>query len=117
MSTPTAIFTSRQAERVGGMPELPEPWATFLRKNAVFGTIVEVRERGRVKIDVGSADGMSAESILTVQGREHRSGRHLTLVAVNERTSLVEDVYPGQSEKPLAVGDNIVVAKETLDGR
>ncbi len=114
---PGYFYVIGQAEQVGGMPELPEPWATFLRKNAVFGTIVEVRERGRVKIDLGSAHGISAESILTLQGRKHRSGRHLTLVAVNERTSLVEDVYPGESEKPLAVGDNIVVAKETLNDR
>ena len=31
------------AESVGGVPELPEPWATFLRKNAIIGTVVEVR--------------------------------------------------------------------------
>ncbi len=103
------------AEPVGGVPELPEPWATFLRKNAVIGTVVEVRERGRVKVDVGSADGVSAESIITIQGREHLLTRHLRIVAVNERTSLAEDVYPDEREKPLAVGDNIVVAKETLD--
>ena len=32
------------AEPVVGVPELPEPWATFLRKNAaVIGTVIEVR--------------------------------------------------------------------------
>jgi hypothetical protein len=102
------------AEPVGGVPELPEPWATVLRKNAAFGTVVEMRERGRVKVDVGSADGISAECIITLQGKEHRSTRHLRIVAVNDRTSLAEDVYPGESEKPLALGDKVVVARETL---
>jgi hypothetical protein len=106
------FYVAGLAEAVGGVPELPEPWATFLRKSAVIGTVVEVRERGRVKVDVGSADGMSAECIITVQGREHGSTRHLRIVAVNERTSLAEQVYPGASEKPLAVGDCVVVARE-----
>ena len=110
---PGQFYVVGLAEPAGGVPELPEPWATSLRKNAAFGAVVEVRERGRVKVDVGSADGIGAECIITVQGREHLSTRQLRIVAINERTSLADDVYPDESEKPLAVGDTVVVARET----
>ena len=99
------------AEPVGGMPELPEPWATFLRKNAVIGKIVEVRERGRVKVDVGSANGINAECTIAVQGRDHLSTRQLTFVAINEQSSLADELYRDDHEKPLAVGDKLVVAR------
>jgi hypothetical protein len=100
--------------RVGGTPELPEPWATYLRKNAVIGMIVEVGEGGRARIDLGSAHGINARSILTVQGREHLSGRQLKTVAVDARSCAVEHVYaPGDYGIPLEVGCTVVGARAT----
>ena len=61
---------------------------------------------------MGSADGISAECAVTVRGQDI-SSRHLKYVAINERTSLAEDVYPDERERLLAVGDTVVVARET----
>src|SRR6202034_2878647 len=46
------------AAQVDGIPELPEPWAAFLRENLVIGKIVEVMDPNGLKIDLGSADGI-----------------------------------------------------------
>jgi hypothetical protein len=32
------FYALNLGEQIGGAPELPEPWATYLRKHAVFGT-------------------------------------------------------------------------------
>jgi hypothetical protein len=109
------FYVKGGAEPVGGLPELPQQWAIFLRKNVVTGTIVDESERGRAKINFGSADGISPESILTVQGwgLEHCFVQHLTLVAVNEHSSVVENVYPGEYRTPLSVGDYVVGTRQT----
>lgn len=98
-------------DRVAGIPELPERWASYLRSNLLIGTIVEVVEGGRAKVDVGSADGIRVGSILVVQGRDLLS-RQLRAVSVNEGSCEVEEVYPGAAEKPVEPGWKVVTARE-----
>jgi hypothetical protein len=98
---------------VTGTPELPEQWATYLRKNLVIGTIVEVKEDGRAKIDAGSTEGIRVGTILTVQGRDVRGSRQLTIISVSRNSCVVEEVYPGESKKPLEEGWKVVTARET----
>ncbi len=98
-------------EPVAGVPELPEPWAAYLRENLVIGTIVDVMDDGRAKLDVGSADGVHPESDLRVQGRSDPTWQ-LKLVAVNERSCLIEKVYAGDAKEPLKPGWKVVAARE-----
>jgi len=99
--------------QVTGTPELPEQWATYLRKNLVIGTIVEVTEDGRAKINVGSTEGIRVDSILTVQGRDIRGRRQLKIMSLNKHSCDVEEVDPGESKKPLEAGWKVVTARET----
>ncbi|APW61578.1 hypothetical protein [Paludisphaera borealis] len=99
--------------RVDGVPELPEPWAAYLRESAVFGAIVEATEGGRVRGDVGSADGLRIGSVLTVQGRGDRyRSRKLRVVAVDEHSCRAEEGDPGEFKNPLEAGWKVVAARE-----
>ncbi|MGE3822186.1 MAG: hypothetical protein AB7I30_22460 [Isosphaeraceae bacterium] len=105
------FFLIGSDDQVAGTPELPERWANYLRDNLVIGTVIEVVERGRAKVDVGSAEGVQVGSILTVQGHDRRSGK-LRAVSVNDDSCEVEEVYPGEFEQPAELGWKVVMARE-----
>jgi len=98
--------------RADGVPDLPSPWAAYLRENLVIGTIVEVKG-GRVKVDVGSSDGLRVDGVLTVQGRG-RARRKLRVAAVDEHSCQAEEGDPGEFKNPLEVGWKVVAAREPL---
>jgi hypothetical protein len=99
--------------RVDGVPELPAKWAVYLRENLVIGKIVEVMEGGRVKLDLGSTDGIQQGSILVVQGRDQVFPRRLEVVSHHEKSSLAVEPEPTrrESDPPLQVGRNVVMAR------
>ena len=57
-SHPFGDFLLAGQEEVTGLPGLPEPWASYLRENIVLGTVLETSPDGRVRLDVGSAEGV-----------------------------------------------------------
>ena len=83
----------------------------YLRDNLLVGTIIQVAESGRAKVDVGSAEGVHVGSILTVQGHD-RLSRKLRAVSVNDDSCEVEEVYPSEFEKPVEPGSKVVTARE-----
>jgi prepilin-type N-terminal cleavage/methylation domain-containing protein len=98
--------------QVSGKPDLPEPWATYLKKHLVIGTIVEVMKGYRAKIDLGTAQGIRVGTTVAVQGRESRWRRELKVLSVNETACEVEEVDPDESGPRLTVGRNVVTARE-----
>lgn len=103
-------YLNNVEERVSGVPELPEQWASYVRDHALIGTITEVAETGRARIDVGSADGLRVGSRLIVQGR-NRWKRELDVVSVNENTCEAVDDMPSDSQAPLEAGWTVVVER------
>jgi hypothetical protein len=116
---PGRFYASGPDDQAVGVPGLPEPWSTYLRERAALGTIVEVAEGGRAKVDVGSADGLRVDGVLTVQGRDGRFNRRkLRVVDLDEHACRAEQGEPGEFEDPLQVGWKVVAAREPLeDGR
>jgi hypothetical protein len=100
-------------ERADGVPELPEPWAAYLRENLLAGEVVEVLEGGRARVDLGSADGLRAGSFLAIPGRGHAPGCHVVVVAADETSCVVEKVYPDEPAEPVAAGWRVVTSRET----
>ncbi len=94
---------------VGGLPDLPEKWAAFLGENLVIGQIVELMEEGRVKLDLGSNDGIQKGSILAVQGREDIEPRRVKVLSTQERSCIAVEPLWDPSDKLLVVGRNVVM--------
>lgn len=107
------FYAKRLIHRVEGTPDLPERWAAYLRSKLVLGTIVDVMKNGRARVNVGSKDGISVESILAVQGRDHFTSHNLRVISVNQGSCEAEEPYPGEYEKPLEVGWKVVAEKQT----
>jgi hypothetical protein len=96
------------AAQVDGIPELPEPWAAFLRENLVIGKIVEVMEPNGLKLDLGSADGIEKGDVLAAQGRDKDGTRYVRVQSVQKRSSIAAESSWENQENRLEVGRCVV---------
>ncbi len=110
---PGDFYVTGLENQVDGLPELPKSWADFVRDNIVLGTIVHVSKDARAKLDVGSADGLQDWSIFAVQGRGGEFPRALKVITLSTESCVVEEVYSGNSEKPLEIGWKVVAMRPT----
>lgn len=104
-------FSLDRVDHVDGVPDLPEPWAGYVRKDLVIGTIVEVMEGGQVQVDLGSADGIQEGSVLAVQGRGRYSPRYVKVTTAQEHSSVVAEPSRRLSDPPLEVGRKVVMLR------
>ena len=77
----------------------------------MLGSIVEVSEDGRARIDAGSADGLRVGSVLTVQGRgDLLRRRNPRVVALDEHACWAEQCKVGFAERktPLEAGWKVI---------
>jgi hypothetical protein len=106
------FLVSSPAAQVDGIPELPEPWDAFLRENLVIGKIVEVRDEQRVRIDLGSADGIEEGDVLAVQRRDEKRVRYVCVGSVQDRSSAAVELYGDVHDEPLEVGRCVVMQRD-----
>jgi hypothetical protein len=95
---------------VEGLPELPEPWGSDLKKNLAVGKVMSV-DGPEVTLNLGAADGLNSESWLTFLERENRSAGSLRVIAVETHSCVAEDHYPGENEKVPEVGQSVVLRR------
>ena len=95
---------------VSGIPELPEPWMSYLRDNRLIATNVEALQGGRARLDVGSAQGIRVGHILEVQGHSYRQA--LRVDAVTEHSCEVVEDHPDEAGKPIESRWQAVVLRE-----
>jgi hypothetical protein len=100
------------AAQVDGIPELPEPWETFLRENLVIGKVVEVMDGNRLRIDLGWADGIETGDVLAVQGRSEWQTRHVGVQSVQDHSSVAEETSWEHEKIPLEVGRYVVMKRD-----
>ena len=97
---------------VDGLPELPELGAAYLRQKFAVGRIIEVLKDDRVKIDLGSKDGVAVGEDLTIWYFGKFGSMWVTVTSVAE-TTCTADGPPGSggAGKSLEVG-KIVTARK-----
>ncbi|MGC8644581.1 MAG: hypothetical protein ACP5XB_32350 [Isosphaeraceae bacterium] len=82
--------------RADGLPELPAKWANYLRDGMLIGTIVEMMNNHRLKIDLSAMHGMQVGDLLAVQGCGRGfSPLHLQVTDVEVQSCVAREVYPG----------------------
>ncbi len=100
------------AALVDGIPELPEPWDAFLRQILVIGKVVNVMEKKRLRIDLGSADGIDIGDMLAVQCRYETRVRYVAVGSVQDRSSVAVELYRDDHDEPLEVGRCVVMQRD-----
>ena len=82
--------------RTDGLPELPGKWAGYLRDRVQIGTIDEVLWNNRLRINLGTRQGIHAGDLLAVQGRGRRfSPLKFHVIEVNETACVAAQIDPG----------------------
>jgi hypothetical protein len=107
------FYLRTPAVPVEGVPELPKKWATYLRDNLVIGRIVATTEGGHARLDLGAADGIEKDDILTIQGSGRFNHRHVKVESIQERSSVGVDPNWQPKEPPLPVGRCVVMQRDT----
>ena len=103
---------------MNGVPDLPEPWAAFLKQNLVLGKIVEVIDEDRLRIDLGSADGIEKGDVLAVQDRvDWRNPRYLRVQSVQERSCITTEADGEKQEQRLEAGRHVVMQRDLGSGK
>jgi hypothetical protein len=102
-------------DRADGVPELPETWANYLRENVTVGRIMVVKDGGQARINLGRAEGIREDTILTVQGSPRYRHRYLRVVSVDEESCLADECSPGRSDQPLEAGWGVVAPRRSRE--
>jgi hypothetical protein len=97
---------------VDGLPELPAKWQAYLRENLIIGRIVAVSDGGRVRLDLGSVDGIAVGDLMTVQGSAGFSHRYVRIELIEERSSSGVDPQWKPSQPPLLAGGCVVMQRD-----
>jgi hypothetical protein len=100
------------APPVDGIPELPEPWDAYLRENLVIGKVVEAMGGNRLRIDLGSADGIEIADVLAVQRRDEARVRYVVAGSVQDRSSVAVELYRDDHNEPLEAGRSVVMQRD-----
>ena len=103
------FYVKNLDQPVTGVPELPPEWSERLRQRLVLGTVVEMLDGGRARIDRGSADGIVPGTKLTTQPRDSfHDNRKLKIVAVEARSCTVQYFCHNEFEVPLELGCKVL---------
>ena len=107
------FYVKNLDDAVTGVPELPPEWAERLRHRVVIGTVVEMLDGGRAKLDRGSADGIIAGTKLNIQRRDrYHNNRKLKIVAVEPRSCTVQHFCPNEFQVPLELGCKVLAERD-----
>jgi hypothetical protein len=94
------FYLAGERQQVDGIPDLPEQWTAYLRKNLLTGKVIEVMKDGRVKVDLGSKDGVSVGANLPIRGRGAGYFPRWVLVKSVSEDSCIAEEPPRQGEVP-----------------
>jgi hypothetical protein len=110
---PGKFYVKNLDQPVTGVPELPPEWSERLRQRLVLGTVVEMLDGGRARIDRGSADGIVTGTKLTIQRRDrYHDNRKLKIVAVEPRSCTVQHFCHNDFEVPLELGCKVLAERD-----
>jgi hypothetical protein len=109
---PEHFLVRSPAAQADGIPELPEPWDAYLRENLVIGKIVEVTDNNRLKLDLGSADGIEKGDVLAVQGEGRWRVRYIRVESVQDRSSTAAEMGGDEHDQPPEVGRYVVMQRD-----
>jgi hypothetical protein len=101
---------------VDGIPDLPDRWADYLLENLVIGRVIEAAGGNRLRIDLGSADGIEVGDMLAVQPREERWTRYIRVESVQERTAIAAEADREDHDGPPEVGRTVVMRRDVRRG-
>ncbi|MCC6737525.1 MAG: hypothetical protein IT452_00650 [Planctomycetia bacterium] len=79
-----------------GPPELPPQWLKAILREPITGSILEVLPEGRLRVDLGSADGVFEQMDLRTADEQGRFLTFLHAVTVSEHESILAPRTPVQ---------------------
>lgn len=95
-----------------GAPELPEPWAKYLRDEIILGSIVAVTNDGLMTIDAGASEGLRIGGSFAVQSSARDTTPiRLQVTAVSDHACQAIVETPDASHKQLAPGMKVVASR------
>jgi len=100
-------------DRADGLPEVPERWASYLRKHLTIGKITTVKEAGLVQVDFAAECGIQEGRILTVRGNRRFDYRRLRVVSVKDGSCTAQECFPERYDEPLEPGREVIAERAT----
>lgn len=85
---------------VTGPPELPPQWLKAILREPITGSILEVLPEGRLRVDLGSADGVFEQMDLRTADEQGRFLTFLHAVTVSEHESILAPRTPVHDGAP-----------------
>jgi hypothetical protein len=91
--------------RAEGFPEIPSPWLAYLKARLTFGKMIEVDGASRVKIALGSKQGLKVGEMLRIQGEY---SAWLRVTAVEGDSCLAESLDSHANPDVLKPGRSVI---------